>query len=182
MSSVRITGAKLAYWTLVQIFCTTFFVCFLVAHLTALNKSVILRKQLSRLWPRAAISVFEPFHVMNMGLQLHQPQPAQLLARPKVATLRKRGKQTRAKQKDQKHFSSSDHHLLSQHTQGLSYITKTQFERKWFTCLRRRWKYWAGVVGCATWRLTLSPSTPSSRLSHIYRHNSHTQPVNAVQV
>lgn len=40
------------------------------------------------------------------------------------------------------------------------------------TCLRRRWKYWAGVVGLATSMLTLSPSTFTSLLSHIYNKNT----------
>lgn len=34
-------------------------------------------------------------------------------------------------------------------------------------CLLSRWKYWAGVVGLTTAMFTLSPSTPSSWLSHI---------------
>ena len=36
------------------------------------------------------------------------------------------------------------------------------------TCLLRRWKYCAGVVGNATWTLTSSPSTASSLLSQAY--------------
>lgn len=35
-------------------------------------------------------------------------------------------------------------------------------------CRRSRWKYCAGVVGLTTPMLTLSPSTPSSLLSHIW--------------
>lgn len=35
-------------------------------------------------------------------------------------------------------------------------------------CLLSRWKYWAGVVGLTTAMFTLSPSTPSSLLSHIW--------------
>lgn len=35
-------------------------------------------------------------------------------------------------------------------------------------CLLSRWKYCAGVVGCVTNMFTVSPSTPSSTLSHIW--------------
>jgi hypothetical protein len=33
-------------------------------------------------------------------------------------------------------------------------------------CLLSKWKYCAGVVGCTTDMFTVSPSTPSSALSH----------------
>lgn len=49
--------------------------------------------------------------------------------------------------------------------EGMSYLWHR-------TCLRRRWKYWAGVVGLATSMLTLSPSTFTSLLSHIYNKNT----------
>ena len=39
-----------------------------VAHLTVLNKPLIHTKLMSHLWPTAAISVFELFHVINVGL------------------------------------------------------------------------------------------------------------------
>lgn len=38
-------------------------------------------------------------------------------------------------------------------------------------CLLSRWKYCAGVVGCTTTMFTVSPSTPSSALSHIWERS-----------
>lgn len=67
---------------------------------------------------------------------------------------------------------------------GVSYLWhRTYLQSRWKywakmgylwhrTCLRRRWKYWAGVVGLATSMLTLSPSTFTSLLSHIYNKNT----------
>ena len=43
-------------------------------------------------------------------------------------------------------------------------------------CLRSRWKYWAGVVGWATHMFTVSPSTPSSVLSHIWEGSERKEP------
>ena len=43
-------------------------------------------------------------------------------------------------------------------------------------CLRSRWKYWAGVVGWATHMFTVSPSTPSSALSHIWEGSERKEP------
>lgn len=42
-------------------------------------------------------------------------------------------------------------------------------------CLLSKWKYCAGVVGCPTNMFTVSPSTPSSVLSHIWGRRENVQ-------
>lgn len=49
------------------------------------------------------------------------------------------------------------------------------FRKSRTICRRSKWKYCAGVVGCATNMFTVSPSTPSSALSHIWARREGTE-------